>query len=251
MDSFLARDLDAIHQQLKDVKSNYPGFVNLYVGDQDGQSIVFYPEVYDDGEKRENLNFSDRPYYQQLVRDKETVISSVFHGRGGTNKQLITIAAPLLTNDEELEGYLLGALDLTALEEHIKARSFGEGGYAVVLDQENNVVVHPEIDTRTEMVNLSDSEIVQYIQGQYSEAGGNYFTPENKSEKEYITYEKIEVLDWLVWIGKPATVISNTYNNAIFTIVVFILITTIVMVGVSLVLTNRLEKNDQQFIGLY
>lgn len=239
---FANRDIAGIQQQLKDIKNNYPGFVNLYVGNKEGQSIVFYPEVYTDGAKRENLDFSDRPYYKELVEKKDTVISSVFHGRGGTDILLVTIVSPILNDNGDMEGYVLGALDLNSLDEHIKNRSFGEEGYAVVLDQENNVIVHPDIDTRVEMVNLSDSEIVRYIKEQQNEKRGHYFTVENEHEKEYITYEKIDFLDWTVWVGKPTAAITNTYKKAIMTILVFLLITAIVMIGMSLILTNRLEK---------
>ncbi|MUV38289.1 Drug sensory protein [Lentibacillus sp. JNUCC-1] len=238
------RNYDIVREQLQSIKNNYPGFVNLYVGDQDGKSLVFYPEVSEDGAEVRNQDFSDRQYYKELVQQKDTVISSAFIGRGGTDKMLVTLASPLLDDQENMEGYILGALDLTALEEHIKNRSFGKEGYAVVLDQNNNVVVHPEIDPQTELVNMSDDPIVKYIRGQYGGAGGEYFTPNGAQQKEYITYEKIDAFNgWTVWVGKPASVISNTYTHAIMTIIIFILITAVFMIGISFVLSERLEKS--------
>lgn len=240
-------DVKAIEEQLKDVKENYPGFVNLYVGNGKGESITFYPEVFQDGEKRQNIDFSDRDYYKDLVKEKETIISQAFPGRGGTYQQLVTIVTPLLDEQSDFEGYLLGAIDLTVLEEHIKNRNFGQEGHAVVLDQEDNVIVHPTIRAGKEFVNFSDDDIVNYIKG-HDNHGGQYFESE-KGDKEYITYETVNDLGWTIWVGKPASVITGTYKKAITTIVIFILVTTLIMIGVSLILTNRLEKTIQQLLN--
>ncbi len=93
-EAFEKGDYDRVQKQLKDIKTNFTGFVNLYVGNNKGQSKVFYPEVYTNGERRENLNFNDRSYYKELVKTRSTVISPVFHGRGGTNTLLVTIVSP-------------------------------------------------------------------------------------------------------------------------------------------------------------
>ncbi|WP_059171192.1 sensor histidine kinase [Bacillus sp. FJAT-27445] len=241
-------EMATIQEQLKDIKTNYPGFVNMYVGDKRGQSILFYPEVYTDGAKRENLNFSDRSYYKELLRTKNTVISPVFHGRGGTDTLLVTIASPLLNQNGEMIGYVLGALDLNALGAHIQRRNFGEEGYSVVIDQEKNVVVHPHFDTRRELVNLSESEIISYIDSLNADRGSSFFNLKNPSEDIYITYEKVAPLNWTVWIAKPTEAITKTYKNALMTIIVFLLLTAFVMVGVSLILTNRLERSIRRLL---
>lgn len=247
-ESFEEGDMVAIHDELRDIKANYPGFVNLYVGDSSGQSIVFYPEVYKDGTNRNNLNFSDRYYYKELVKTKSTVISPVYHGRGGTDVLLVAIVSPILNNDGKLIGYVLGGLDLNALGEHIKQRNSDEEGYVTVIDQENNVVVHPSINTRKDLVNVSESEIVQYIEESNVDKGSNTFKLEDYEIEEFITYEKIKSLDWVIWVAKPTEVITNTYKRSIVTILIFLLGTAIVMVGVSLFLTNRLEVTIRQLL---
>jgi signal transduction histidine kinase/flagellar basal body-associated protein FliL len=235
-------DIPGIQKQLKNFKTNFPGFVNMYVGNLKGQSLVFYPDVYTDGERRANLNFSDRSYYKDLVNTKTTVISPVFHGRGGTDVLLVAIVSPILDDNGEMIGYVLGALDLNVLGEHIKNRSFGEEGYAIVIDQEKNVVVSPYVDTKRDLVNLSDSKVVRYIKKQKMGEGSSYFKLEDPHGNVYITFEKLRALDWTVWVSKPTEVITNAYKNAIILIIVFLLLTAIVMVIFSLFMTNRLEK---------
>lgn len=246
--AFEAGDLKAIHDELRDIRLNYPGFVNLYVGDRSGQSIAFYPEVYTDGTNRENLNFSDRFYYKELVRTKSTVISPVYHGRGGTDVLLVGIVSPILDDDGELIGYVLGGLDLNALREHIIKRNSGEEGHVIIIDQENNVVVHPYINTRRDLVNVSQSEIVQYIEDHQVDMGSSFFDLSDSEEEVYVTYERIKPLDWTIWVEKPTDAITNTYKKAIITILASLLGTAIVMVGVSLFLTNRLEATIRHLL---
>ncbi len=247
-EAFEAGDIEAIHDELRDIKLNYPGFVNLYVGDSSGQSIVFYPELYTDGTNRENLDFSDRHYYKELVKTKSTVISPVYHGRGGTDVLLVGIVSPILANDGELIGYVLGGLDLNALGEHIAERNTGEDGNVVSIDREKNVVVHPSVNTRRDLVNVSQSEIVQYIEENEADEGSNYFKLKNPKREEYITYKKIKSLDWIIWVAKPTEAITNTYKDSIVTILIFLFGTALVMVGVSLFLTNRLEVTIRQLL---
>ncbi|WP_245833044.1 sensor histidine kinase [Oceanobacillus timonensis] len=240
---------EQIQDKLRSIRQTYPGFVNLYVGDSDGQSVVFSPEVTEEGNVVENQDFSDRAYYQKLTEQKETVISSVFMGRGGTDQLLVTIATPLLNEQGDISGYILGALDLSALDQYITNHNLGTEGYAVVLDQDNNVVVHPNMGGRSQVVNLSDSPIVQHMNEQNKAAGGAYFTLDEGSGKEYITYETMEDLDgWRVWVARPASAISNTYVSAIITIILFILLTAVVMTGFSFILTERLEKSIRNLL---
>jgi signal transduction histidine kinase len=236
-------DLARIQDHLRTVKLTYPGFVNLYIGDKKGQSLVFYPEVYTDGEQRVNHNFSDRSYYKELVKTRTTVISPVFHGRGGTDMLLVTIVSPIINDEGEMMGYVLGALDLNKLSEHIKIRSSGEKASVVAIDNENNVVFSPEIDTRRELVNISDSPIVRAIHNHQSITGSRYFQLDEPDEEVFLTYEKISGLDWYVWVSKKKSVITDTYKNAIILIIVFLLLTAFVMVNISIYLSNRLEKS--------
>lgn len=248
-EKFMDQDVEGIKTQLKNIKENYPGFVNMYVGNTMGQSIVFYPEVFTDGVERENLNFSDRSYYTELLRTKDTVISPVFHGRGGTNILLVTIVSPIMNDSGDMVGYVLGALDLNELGEHIKKRTVDEGGQAVVIDQDKNVIVHPTIDTRRELVSLSESVVTQYIEEESNNEGSNFFDIEKQHGEFYITYVKIPPLNWTVWVEKPTDLIMKTYKNAIMMIVVFLLITVILMIGVSMFLTNRLERTIHQLLN--
>lgn len=245
-DSFTAGDYESMKERLREIKANYPGFVNLYIGNKEGQSLLFYPDVFTDGVARENYNFSDRSYYQELISSERSVISPVFHGRGGTDLLLITLVSPIFDSNGDIQGYILGGLDLNELDKYTANRITDERSSVIVLDQDNNVVVHPEIDTRTEMENLGDSEIVQQIEE--NESSGS-FTLGSGNDKEYITYGKIDSLGWTVWISSPSIAITGAFIDSIFAVIILALITGTIVIITSLILTNRLETVIQKLLN--
>lgn len=250
---FEQQDHITIKKQLEQIKMKYPGFVNLYVGNAAGQSLVFYPELYTDGAKRENYDFSDRPYYKELKQTQQPVLSSVFHGRVGTNIMLVTAVVPIFSDDHKMIGYVLGALDLNALADDIKARIDDQKSFAIVLDQEDNVVVHPNVDTRTQLVNLKDAPFVKSLPQEKTHNRGDYYAIEN-GEEQYFTFVKNDELGWKVWIGTPTNYIYATYKDAIFIGSLFAVLTTIFMIGVSFFFANRFQtalQNVLRYIKQY
>ncbi|GKV68573.1 hypothetical protein NCCP2716_10710 [Sporosarcina sp. NCCP-2716] len=241
-------DTQKIEESLRDIKVNYPGFVNLYVGDKNGKSLVFYPSVYTDGVTREHLDFSDRSYYKELLDTNQQVVSHVFHGRGGTDTLLVAIVSPIFNTEGKMQGYILGAIDLHVLEKYISTRISGEASYAVLLDQDNNVIVHPDVDTRTDMVNMTDSKIVQSINANDGDTVKSLSIQEEGREKEFITYAKTPDLGWTVWIANPSTHITKPLREAAGTILWFIPLTALFVVLASLFLTTRLERTIRNLL---
>ncbi|MBS4218406.1 histidine kinase [Bacillus sp. FJAT-49711] len=250
---FEDQDLASIEKRLEQIKKKYPGFVNLYVGNEAGESIVFYPELYTDGAERVNHDFSDRPYYQELKRTKQPVLSSVFHGRVGTNIMLVTAVVPIMSEDDNMIGYVLGAFDLNTLADHITSRINDKKSFVIVLDQEDNVVVHPNVDTRTQLVNLKDAPFVKNLPHEQLQDSGDYIAIEN-GEEQYFTFVKNDRLGWKVWIGTPTKYIYDTYKEAISMGILFVLMATVFMIVVSFFFANRFEtalQNVLRYIKQY
>ncbi|MFD2115060.1 ATP-binding protein [Paenibacillus yanchengensis] len=244
-----ADEMQKVEQTLADIKQHYPGFVNLYVGNIYGESLVFYPPIYTDGANREHIDFSDRSYYSNLLETKRQVVSHVFHGRGGTDILLVAIVSPIFNSSGEMQGYILGAIDLNALGEYVSTRISGEANYAVLLDQENNVIIHPDIDTKTEMVNFGDSKIVKIINENEAKSVNSLTIKAEEREKEFITYTKTPNLGWTLWIANPITLIMKPLRDAALTIFWFIPLTALLVVLASLFLSARLERTIRNLLN--
>ena len=138
-----------------------------------------------------------------------------------------------------MQGYLLGALDLNELDSYTSNRINDDTSKTIVLDRENNAIVHPDIDTARELVNLSNNEIVNHIEG--NQTSGS-FTIKDGDERKFITYGKIESLGWTVWISSPVIAIIGEFLDSIFAVILVALLTGAIVIITSLLLTNRLES---------
>jgi signal transduction histidine kinase len=92
----------------------FPGFTDVYVADSRGRSVAFDPTVDRNGRSLLGIDFSHRPYYEQLRATRGPVISDVSAGRSVGDRPLVVIGHPILLADT-FAGYALGALDLAAL----------------------------------------------------------------------------------------------------------------------------------------
>ncbi|MDY0409065.1 cache domain-containing protein [Paracerasibacillus soli] len=161
---------------------------------------------------------------------------------------LVTAVAPMFDEKDNMIGYVLGAFDLNALADDVKNRINDEKSFAIVLDQDNNVVVHPHVDTREQLVNLTDSDLVKSLAKTNNRNSGDYIALEN-GEDQYFTYTKNNELGWKVWIGTPMKYINDTYENSISTVLLFALLTTVMMILVSFFFANRFEKALQNVLN--
>lgn len=152
---------------------------------------------------------------------------------------LVTAVVPILS-EGKMVGYVLGAFDLNALADDIKNRIDDKKSFAIVLDQDDNVIVHPNVDTRKQLVNMKDAAFVKKLPKDNSNTG--YYIAEENGEEQYFTFVINEQLGWKVWIATPTKYINDTYYSAITTVLIFALLTTVFMVGISFIFVNRFEK---------
>lgn len=195
------RDKSILTSHIRSVKHNFPGFINLYVADKNGKTIAFYPETDTMGKSLIGYDFSDRDYFRQVSVQGVTIISSLFQGRGGTSKPLITIVAPIFSGDHKFDGYVLGAIDLSMVEQFAAKYILGGQTHAVVVDKAGKAIYHPSPEIRQTVADLSAEPVLQRLtEGLHG--SGRFFSPQDKQE-EFITYTVIPHLDWVVWMSRP------------------------------------------------
>ncbi|WHY99512.1 sensor histidine kinase [Peribacillus simplex] len=226
------------------VKSQNPGFLNMYIADSNGTARVFYPLYNDKGEANVGVNFLDREYYKELMIKKETVISPVFKGRGGTKNPLVAIASPIFNKEGEFSGYVLGAINLNEFSNELLNKSYGQQTSPVVLDQNNTIVVHKNENLRINMTQLTNKDIGILS----SSKNDGYFYSSLTKMKEYITYAEIPELKWKVWISRPAEEVMNEYLATLFKMAILLFIAIIVIAIISYFLVNNFGNQLKQLV---
>ncbi|MBP1153752.1 MULTISPECIES: EAL domain-containing protein [unclassified Paenibacillus] len=117
----------------------FPDFHNMYIADAKGTTIAIEPLYNQDGDSTLGLNFSDRPYFQQLIEKTRPVISGVFWERGAVSEPIVNISVPILI-EHQFQGAAVGALNLNYINEKIKTMTGQTNLHVTILDHHQNVI---------------------------------------------------------------------------------------------------------------
>ncbi|TCI77962.1 sensor histidine kinase [Exiguobacterium sp. SH0S1] len=231
---------------LDNIKRHNPRFENLYIADSEGETTSFSPMNNEDGVSNIGLDFSSRFYFERIQSSKTTYVSHVFQGRGGSRKPLIVIATPIFNEREDMEGYVLGALNLDGIGETLIANNFNEQQYPVIVDDRNQVVFHPDEYPSTEVKTISTNP---------NEAGtllwGNVWRvyDEEKKESQLATYAEVPKYEWTVWIARPVgSILAATVNTLLPNTILFLIVAAIMLV-LGLVLSRKLNQSLADFVN--
>lgn len=237
----------AVEQEMIDhIKTHNSRFENLYIADEGGRTIAFSPKVNVDGQSNLGLDFSNRFYFKQLQMTRNTYVSHVFQGRGGSQKPLIVIATPIFSEEGDMSGYILGALSLEGIGETLIANNFNQEQFPVVVDDRDQIVFHP---------NTYPSKKVKAVTMNPDEHGermwGNVWRvfDEEKQQSQFVTYEVVPEYGWTVWIARSvesvlASVIKTIFPNTLL----FLMIATIMFILGS-ILSRKLNRSLADFVN--
>lgn len=133
------RHPEETQRRLALLRDSFPSYHNLYIADENGTTIAFFPEVNDNGESTIGLDFSDRLYYKKLKEEMKLYTSDVFMGRGDVFSPIINIGVPI-ARDEEFNGYVSGALNLDIVQRLLDLTLHDNSINMVVVDREKNII---------------------------------------------------------------------------------------------------------------
>lgn len=136
---------DADLQRIADAQHRSSGSFNgFYIAGPDAVSRVFAPLVRPDGTKtRAGVDYSDRAYYRELVKNKVVTYSHVQVGRQAKVPHLV-IAVPIFdrTRDDTLRGYVAGGIHLSILQSMLQdLLAIDDSVRVVIVDSQKNVLV--------------------------------------------------------------------------------------------------------------
>ncbi len=196
-------------------------------------------------------NISDRSYFQQVLTNKETVISQPVISKA-TGNQIIVIATPIYgysmdESNKPVEGVLGATIELTYLRQLVEDVKLNNKGYGWIINNEGITVAHVDqanIGTNPlEQVDDANFEEIINKMKNYESNYGSYMV----DKVAYTTaFAPIEVANWSLAISVPTQEIlsglDSIRNNSIIMSVVALLIGTILAYSVSSYITKPLVK---------
>ncbi|PAD39802.1 methyl-accepting chemotaxis protein [Terribacillus sp. 7520-G] len=189
----------------------HPELESVYVGTADGLMIQSPNNDRDD-----DYDPRERPWYKEAMENKGNVIITEPYESSSTKNTVVTIAATTTDNS----GVVAMNVDLKQLQETVSGINIGKNGFAVVLDKNQNVIIHPNEASGTK-------------------AEGSYYDKQYKSDSGGFEYEKDGEARELVFMTNETTgwkVSGIMSRTEIADATAPILITGIVVIVISLLI---------------
>lgn len=218
------KDSSTLNKLSKTVFNYSLNFRRLLVTDEKGNVLSVYPETtipYTD------ISFEE--YYRQVKTIKDIYVSNLFETTvNGIKTQEIVIANPIIDEEENLVGVLIGSLDINSLNNKLQQyANSNEKEYFLVLDAEGKIIINPE-----NISGLKNEEIQDLIANQ---------TDNKDSIEQVINFDnktlqingQINDANWILVLRRPLVDIYN-FNN----ITNLLLNLIIVSVGFIVILWN-------------
>ncbi|GMV43345.1 MAG: hypothetical protein AMXMBFR64_50610 [Myxococcales bacterium] len=131
--------LQDIQHRLRTLVLSSADFRNMYVADERGIALAYYPPINHRGEPTVGLDFSDRSYFKHVLETRAAVISNVLLGRGAIFTPIVVYGAPVVVAGR-LAGVAVGAVDLAPVAQMLRPYAVHAGDRVTIVDGESRIV---------------------------------------------------------------------------------------------------------------
>ena len=232
LDSIKSMDWDRQYDDLLEMARDDDQIESLFV-------------VEPDGTKRDTnqyeTNVSDQSYFQSVTADKEQVFSEPTESFE-TGRPITIIASPVF-NDDEFVGIVGGVVALDILRDLTANMDISGYGYGMIIDQNQNVIAHPETEYLGNQ-NIYDDlgdDFYNLVEDSSEELEG-YGTYQAENEAWDLAYATVDSTDWTVFLTASQ---SNLFapldiirNSSFATGLIAILLGIIVSYLIARMITN-------------
>ncbi|MBF8437873.1 methyl-accepting chemotaxis protein [Halanaerobiaceae bacterium Z-7014] len=190
LDSIKSMDWDRQYDDLLEMARDDDQIESLFVVEPDGTMR---------DTNQYETNVSDQSYFQSVTADKEQVFSEPTESFE-TGRPITIIASPVF-NDDEFVGIVGGVVALDILRELTANMDISGHGYGMIVDQNQNIIAHPEADYLGNQDIYSDlgDEFYNLVSESFQESEG-YGTYQFENEDWDLAYATVDNTDWTVFL---------------------------------------------------
>ncbi len=232
LDSIKSMDWDRQYDDLLEMARDDDQIESLFVVEPDGTMR---------DTNQYETNVSDQSYFQSVTADKEQVFSEPTESFE-TGRPITIIASPVF-NDDEFVGIVGGVVALDILRDLTANMDISGYGYGMIIDQNQNVIAHPETEYLGNQ-NIYDDlgdDFYNLVEDSSEELEG-YGTYQAENEAWDLAYATVDSTDWTVFLTASQ---SNLFasldiirNSSFATGLIAILLGIIVSYLIARMITN-------------
>ncbi|MFW6025444.1 MAG: EAL domain-containing protein [Candidatus Woesearchaeota archaeon] len=178
----------------------------------------------------EDFDLRQRPWYEKAVKEDDLIYTEAFVN-ASNDDIIITIAKPVYNRKtNEFMGVIAGDLSISTIISYVKNEKSAEEGFFMLVDSDNKILAHPE-------VNYSLEEGVPKVSEKYNE---NILSELNGSQKikkitlndkeGFFSQEKVPNTDWYLVNFVPISEYTDIYNRMLRSFLTALLIATTIFI---------------------
>ena len=206
------------------------------------------------GKLNKNYNFKPQSWYKQAVQTSGSSVTIKPHKQSyisDSNNLVFSLSRSINNFDsEEQIGIILIDLNIEALNSICSSVQLGEEGYIMIIDEESNVIYHPDYSymyrTWDEMyikeVFKADDILIQDA----LESDFGSFKRKLENETKYVIYQKMASTGWTILGIVPQSVIVQQQRQITLLIVIIGILCVLIAILVTFVLSSRVFKPINQ-----
>lgn len=207
----------------------HPEVEGLYIGTQDE---MFLREPY--VQMPEGYKPTDRPWYKDAMKDGDKVIITAPYESSSTKNMVVTVAK----KTKDGKGVVGVNLNLENILKTTKMFKLGEKGYAVILDQNRQVVSHP---TRKGGSKVTEA----FINSVYEKEKG-YFSYDDKGDNKILSFKTNNKTGWkivgVVYEDEIIKAAEPVFFKTVIVVVISMLLGGILVYFIIKSITNPLRR---------
>ncbi|BBB89878.1 MAG TPA: methyl-accepting chemotaxis protein [Methylomusa anaerophila] len=228
-------DLPAASQLLGDTQKVFTALA-MTVDDDKGNQLVR-------GDNAKLVKVGDRAFYQTALKGNDEVVSEVLVSKTDGNP-VVAIATPIRSANGTVTGVLQASINLSFLKDFVVKRSQA-GVTAYILDQDGKITAHPNEQVSNERKDMSQLPFVQKaMKGQsgIEEISGD------DGVRKLVNYVYDPKTRWIICMEKSFDEYNARNNSLLLTNLAILLITVLMVVFISVFVSNRVTKPITQLV---
>lgn len=183
-------------QRIQSLEKNYPGEYDNAAAtlfNNDGISRAQYSNG-----NSVNGDVAEKPWYKALMSGVPYHISNPVVSKG-TGKTLVVIGVPIKNSSDKSIGTMISAVNLSYIQDKVKAFKFGQKGYSLLIAKDGTILVHPneEYVMKSKISEVQDTNLQALGKEMLSQKSGMFKFNSDK-DKYAVFYNQVPLSGWSV-----------------------------------------------------
>jgi methyl-accepting chemotaxis protein len=188
----------------------------------------------------ENLNVSDRDYFQRAMETGEITYSNARPSQL-TDTNVVSIAVPIIDFGEQV-GVLIGTVSTEYLQQLISEMNINGSGYGWIINQDKNTIAYPERDYIANSKLAESNQDLQTISDRMIAGESGVINYKFDNQNKIMAYHPVKLNGWSVAMTADRASVMSELDNLRNISLVIALVALIVGIIVTIVIASYIAN---------